>query len=47
MIKAVIFLAICAAGMYLFLNPGDVAGLQEAFKDAAHQAGQFVVENTK
>jgi len=47
MIKAVVFAAVGAAAMYLFLNPGDIAGLQEVAREAANSTGQFIVDNTK
>ena len=45
--KALVFLVLGAAGMYLYLNPGDIDGLTETARSAANSAGTFIVENTK
>jgi len=47
MLRAIVFAVIGAGAMYLYLNPGDIAGLQETAREAANSAGQFIVEQTK
>lgn len=47
MFKALIFLALGAAGMYLYMNPGDITGLQETARTLAHDGATWVQENTK
>jgi len=46
MIRSIIFGLIGAAAMYLYLNPGDMAGLIAMFKSAAHDGAVTVQELT-
>lgn len=47
MLRAIVFAVIGAGAMYLYLNPGDIAGLQDTAREAANSAGKFIVEQTQ
>lgn len=47
MIKALVFLLLGAAGTYLYLNPGDVAGMIELGKDSINQGASIVKDMTE
>jgi|TARA_B100002019_G_C21265453_1_gene599182 hypothetical protein len=45
--RAIIFMIIGAAAMYLYLNPGDMAGLIDMSKGAVHDTAKTITEATK
>ena len=47
MIKNILFFVIGAGAMYLYLNPGDVDGMQQSFLDATNKGATVLVEITK
>jgi hypothetical protein len=46
MLRATIFGLIGAGAMYLYLNPGDMAGLIEMARGAVHDAALWLTNNT-
>jgi|TARA_B110000977_G_scaffold115097_1_gene148772 hypothetical protein len=46
MIKSILFFVIGAGAMYLYLNPGDVAGMKDVGLNAINSVATTVLEAT-
>ena len=46
MLKAILFMAIGAVGVYLYMNPGDVDGATQMLKQGINQGATVIKEAT-
>ena len=47
MFRAIVFALLGAGAMYLYLNPGDVDGLQNTARSLAHDGASWIATQTQ